>query len=58
MRSASPLPDGKARQSDEVRVLAAMLLLEAAQGDRECVWCEHQSIVSGSKRRPRIGFVE
>ncbi len=50
IRHTTAVHDPRVREDEEIRAVVAMLLLEAAYGDEEYVWCEHQTIVRGLKR--------
>ena len=51
--------DGDGRPADiEVQAATAILLLEAAHGDEEYVWREHQAILRGLERGFAIGRAE
>ncbi len=50
VRGTTPVSDPHSREDAEIQAVTAMLLLEAAYGDEEYVWCEHRSIVLGLKR--------
>ena len=54
IRQSSPILEIHSREDAEVQAVTAMLLLEAAYGDEEYVWCEHRSIVLGLSGEPSV----